>query len=153
MSTALTVLILHNVESVYFFYSNPVFSGGKGGRCVRMTTLPPSCAVVMKSGNRNFLEPSGPLQACNVHKVTNNAFKNSAFNMVLNCFSFHFPWFCCKFIGQGSESLIGKPRQTLRADSILKTHKGQVLPNARAVSNVLVKLWVTAGLERGYWPF
>jgi hypothetical protein len=29
-----------------------------------MTTLPPSCAVVMKSGNLNFLEPSGPLQAC-----------------------------------------------------------------------------------------
>ena len=41
------------------------FSGGKGGRCVRLTTLPPSCAVVMKSGNLNFLEPSGPAQACN----------------------------------------------------------------------------------------
>jgi hypothetical protein len=41
------------------------FMGGKGGRCVRLTTLPPSCAVVMKSGNLNFLEPSGPLQACN----------------------------------------------------------------------------------------
>ena len=35
------------------------------GRCVRLTALPPSCAVVMKSGNLNFLEPSGPLQACN----------------------------------------------------------------------------------------
>ena len=31
-----------------------------------LTTLPPSCAVVMKSGNLNFLEPSGPLQASNV---------------------------------------------------------------------------------------
>jgi len=30
-----------------------------------LTTLPPSCAVVVKSGNLNFLEPSGPLQACN----------------------------------------------------------------------------------------
>jgi len=39
--------------------------GGKGGRCARLTTLPLSCAVVMKSGNLNFLEPSGPLQACN----------------------------------------------------------------------------------------
>ena len=38
--------------------------GGKGGRCVRLT-LPPSCAVVTKSGNLNFLEPSGRLQACN----------------------------------------------------------------------------------------
>ena len=27
--------------------------------------LPPSCAVVMKSWTLNFLEPSGPLQACN----------------------------------------------------------------------------------------
>ena len=42
-----------------------IFPGDVGGRCVRLTTLPPSCAVVMKSGNLNFLEPSGPLQACN----------------------------------------------------------------------------------------
>ena len=41
------------------------FPGIKGGRCVSLTTLPPSCAVVMKSGNFNFLEPSGPLQDCN----------------------------------------------------------------------------------------
>jgi hypothetical protein len=31
---------------------------------VRLTTFPPSYAVVMKSGNLNFLEPSGLLQAC-----------------------------------------------------------------------------------------
>jgi len=42
-----------------------VFPGSKGGRCLRLTTLPPSCAVVMKFGNLNFLEPSGQLQACN----------------------------------------------------------------------------------------
>jgi hypothetical protein len=36
------------------------FLGVKSGRCVRLTTLPPSCAVVTKSGNLNFLEPSGP---------------------------------------------------------------------------------------------
>ena len=36
-----------------------------GAWCVRLTTLPPSCADVMKSGNLNFLESSGPLQACN----------------------------------------------------------------------------------------
>ena len=41
-----------------------VFPGGKGGRCVRLTTLPPSCAVVTKSGNLNFLKPSGPVQVC-----------------------------------------------------------------------------------------
>ena len=41
------------------------FLVGKGGRCVRLTTLPPSCAVVMKSGNPKLPEPCGPLQACN----------------------------------------------------------------------------------------
>ena len=41
------------------------FPGGKGDRCIRLTTLLPSCDVVVKSGNLNFLEPSGPLQACN----------------------------------------------------------------------------------------
>ena len=40
-------------------------SWGKCGQGVRLTTLPPSSAVVMKSGNLNFLELSGPLQACN----------------------------------------------------------------------------------------
>ena len=45
--------------------SNGAFPGGKGGRCVRLTTLPLSCAVVTKSGNLKFLEPSGPLEACN----------------------------------------------------------------------------------------
>jgi hypothetical protein len=32
---------------------------------VRKADLTPSCAVVMKSGNLNFPEHSGPLQACN----------------------------------------------------------------------------------------
>jgi hypothetical protein len=45
--------------------STRLFPRGKGGRYVRLTTLPPSCAAVMKSGNRNLLEPSGSLQACN----------------------------------------------------------------------------------------
>jgi len=52
-------------KEVIVFTESQIFPGGKGGRCVRLTTLPPSCAVIMKSGNLNFLEPSGPLQACN----------------------------------------------------------------------------------------
>ena len=40
-------------------------SWGKGGRCERMTTFPPSCAIVTKYVNLNVLEPSGPVQACN----------------------------------------------------------------------------------------
>jgi hypothetical protein len=43
-----------------------VVPGGECGRSVRLTTLLQSSAVVMKSGNLNFLEPSGPFQACNV---------------------------------------------------------------------------------------
>ena len=38
-------------------------SWGKGGRCVSLTTLPLSVAIVMKYGNLNFLETFGPLQA------------------------------------------------------------------------------------------
>jgi len=45
--------------------STGLFPGGKGGRFIRLTTLPPFSAVVMKSGNLNFLENSGSLQACN----------------------------------------------------------------------------------------
>ena len=41
------------------------FLGVKFGLCVGLTTLPTSWAVVMKSGNFKFLEPSGPVQACN----------------------------------------------------------------------------------------
>ena len=50
--------------SLYQKWVPGAFPGGKSGRCVRLTNLPPSCAVVMKSGNFNFLEPSGPLRAC-----------------------------------------------------------------------------------------
>ena len=42
-----------------------IFLGINAARCVRLTNITPSCAVVMKSGNLNFLEPSGSLQACN----------------------------------------------------------------------------------------
>jgi len=40
-------------------------SWGKDGRCLRLTNLPTSCALVMKSGYLNFLEPCGQHQACN----------------------------------------------------------------------------------------
>ena len=43
---------------------------GKGGRCVVLTTLPHSCADVLKSGSLNLQEPSGPVQACNGTALT-----------------------------------------------------------------------------------
>jgi len=47
-----------NVYQEYFVW-------GKVGLCVRLISLPPSCAVFMKSGYFNFLETSGKLQAYN----------------------------------------------------------------------------------------
>jgi hypothetical protein len=39
------------------------FLGGKGGWCIGLTNLPPSCADCL--GSLNLLEPSGPVKACN----------------------------------------------------------------------------------------
>jgi len=41
------------------------FLGVNAAGAYGLTTLPPPCAVVMKSGNLNFLKPAGPLQASN----------------------------------------------------------------------------------------
>jgi hypothetical protein len=41
------------------------FLGVKRRPVRKADNLPPSCAVVTKSGNLNFLEPSWPIQACN----------------------------------------------------------------------------------------
>jgi hypothetical protein len=38
------------------------FLGGKGGRCVGLTTLPPSCADCLEIWD---MDPSGPVKACN----------------------------------------------------------------------------------------
>jgi hypothetical protein len=65
------------------------FLGGKGGRCVRLTTLPTSCAVVMKSGNPNFLEPSGPLQVCNGTALPLSYFLPSFLPSLIPCFLSH----------------------------------------------------------------
>jgi hypothetical protein len=51
--------------SLYQKWVPGLFLGGKGGRCLRLTNVPLSRAVVMKSGNLKFLEPSRPPQACN----------------------------------------------------------------------------------------
>ena len=39
-------------------------SWGKGGRCVGLTTLPPSCADCQTSGDLSLLEPSRSVQTC-----------------------------------------------------------------------------------------
>jgi len=44
------------------YQSNP---GGKGGRCVRLTTYHLHVPIVKKSGGLKLLEPCGPVQACN----------------------------------------------------------------------------------------
>jgi len=59
------------------------FLGCKGGRCLRLTTLPQSCAVVMKSGNLNFLESSGPLQALSLLLQFVNVYQQSFLQRVI----------------------------------------------------------------------
>ena len=59
------VVILKQIYSTYRHEYQEYFLGVKIGRCVRLTALPPSWAIVTQSGNLNFLEPSGPLQVCN----------------------------------------------------------------------------------------
>jgi len=44
------------------YQDNP---GGKGGRCVRLTTYHLHVPIVKKCGGFNLLEPCGTLQACN----------------------------------------------------------------------------------------
>ena len=44
---------------------NISWGGGKGGRYVRLTALPPSCANCLDIREPQLLEPSGPVQACN----------------------------------------------------------------------------------------
>jgi len=48
--------------SINEYQDNP---GGKGGRCVRLTTYHLHVLIVKKSGGLNILEPCGPVQACN----------------------------------------------------------------------------------------
>ena len=49
-------------DSKIEYQDNP---GGKGGRCVRLTTYHLHVLIVKKSGGLNLLEPCGPVQACN----------------------------------------------------------------------------------------
>ena len=44
---------------------NISWGGGKGGRCLWLTTLPPSCGDCLEVGRHNILEPSGPVHVCN----------------------------------------------------------------------------------------
>jgi hypothetical protein len=45
--------------------------GGEGGRCVRVTTLPPSlCRKSRRSRSLNLLEPQEPFQACSGKPLT-----------------------------------------------------------------------------------
>jgi hypothetical protein len=54
--------------------------------------LPPSCAVVTKSGNLNFLEPSGALRACNgtAFGFLHNVYLSCIFLLLHTPFLLHF---------------------------------------------------------------
>jgi hypothetical protein len=61
------------IDMIRQHYGPGVFPGGKCGVCVRLKNLPPPFAVVKKSGNLKFLEPSGSLQTCNGTALLFNA--------------------------------------------------------------------------------
>jgi len=46
----------------------------------KVDNLPPFCPVATKSGNLNFLEPSGPVQACNGTDFFNGQLQISHFD-------------------------------------------------------------------------
>jgi len=50
--------------------STRIISWGLRRPVYKADNLPPSCAVVMKSGNLNFLGPSGPPRDCNGTALT-----------------------------------------------------------------------------------
>jgi len=52
--------------------------------------LTPSCAVVTRSGNLNFLEPSGPFEACNGTAFsTCSAVSRSSYTTIMSICSIH----------------------------------------------------------------
>jgi hypothetical protein len=55
-----------------------MFPGGKGDRCVGLTTVPLSCADCLEIWELNLLEPLGPVQACN--GIKKKALCNNLFN-------------------------------------------------------------------------
>ena len=58
-------MALRSTQPLTEISTRSISVGDKRGRCIRLKILPPSCAVVMKCGSSNFLEPSGALQASN----------------------------------------------------------------------------------------
>jgi len=46
------------------------FLGGKGGRCLRVTTYRHTVPLSLNLGTLTFLEPSGPIQACKMTALT-----------------------------------------------------------------------------------
>jgi len=65
LNPSVRTMALRSTQPLTEISTRSISVGDKRGRCVSLKTLPPSCAVVMKSGNRNFLETSVPVQACN----------------------------------------------------------------------------------------
>ena len=74
--------------------STQPLTGDKCGRCVRLTTLLPYCAVIMKSGKLKFLEPSGSLQACNGTALP--CFRDCVYDKLIIQGFWNTTLYCCK---------------------------------------------------------
>jgi len=109
--------------------------------------LTPSCAVVTKSGNLNFLEPSGPVQACNgtalpylYHHVQKSlAWLSPNRNRIRTRYLF--------MTDQGSAPFPLKKKRTIVTNQELST-----FPVHRAQSAYLIKhAWNKTFLKKSRW--
>jgi hypothetical protein len=69
--------------------------GGKDGRCVRVTTLPPSwCRKSRRSGSLNLLESEEPLQACSGKPLPFTLVTSSLLGPNTRWFKYDWDWLC-----------------------------------------------------------
>jgi len=126
--------------------STTSISWGKDGRCLRPTTLPPSCVIVTQSVNLNFLEPSWPLQACN---GTNLSFLHNTQGRKI--------YLIGRIFRRNCRDTLWKERQKDISDG--KTEKKELLDDLKETDGYWklemealdLTLWRT-GFERDYGP-
>ena len=113
--------------------------GGKGGRCVRVTTLPPSCAECLAIWSLNRPEPSGPHTA--------------VIGIALPFF--YKQWFACKMVCM---SVVERVLQFKKPSSVGKPNRQRSgfipirLNQRRNVGTIVLKWLVTKGENLKYRP-
>ena len=86
---------------------------GPTQRCVGLTTIPPSCTEILKSGSLNLLEPSGPVQrllfTCILYLPRRQSICSSTSSIILSV--------CSSFLSQQSNYV---DRYTQKSQSVIQ---------------------------------